>query len=90
MNWIERGGDFLGSFLGEDTGEILAVVIEEEEPEQGDDDGYRSTRKVQQEMIEKNIYDDRAKQSESERDEAVDEQERSTYNLKGADEVHPM
>jgi hypothetical protein len=82
------GRTFLGSPLHKQPREVLTLTEGYYSPKNRDDDRERRACMVQQQMVEKNVYDHWAKKCERERHVAINQQECATSELKGADEEH--
>ena len=77
-------------FVGEDSGEVGAVGVDQDEFEDGgeeaDADAFPS---CQQEMEGEDVDEHGGEEAEAEGGGSSDEDEQASEELKGADEVHP-
>src|ERR1700691_1196107 len=71
----------LRGFLHEKSGEGLAVIKRDDPPQNRNDDRNTHTHVEQQQVIQEDVDDDRAKNREPERNVAIHEQKRAACDL---------
>lgn len=77
-------------FVGEDSGEVGAVGVDEEDFEQGDEEAHADAMASHEEGVEdEDVDEDGAEDDEAEGSGASDEDEQASEELEEADVVHP-
>src|SRR5438067_7576939 len=69
--------------------ELEAINPEKKESESGDGDGNRDALRIEKHVIEDDVYDHRAQESQAKRNEArAEEQTQAAQNLQDRDHIH--
>ena len=76
--------------MDKNAGEVLAVVKEENSPQNHNHDGQRQTAPIHEQMKEKDVHNHRAKKDQGERHVAIHEQQRAARDLNRRDYKNEM